>query len=69
MNDNPYPITNEAGKLFCMAQRTPDGDGVVLKGKNCDISLAELQKRVMNPKKYAPRNKRPSNRKCASPLR
>lgn len=66
MNDNPYPITNEAGKLFCMAQPTPDGDGVILKGKNCDISLSELTKRVMNPRKYAPRNKRPSNRKCAN---
>ena len=37
-------------RLEEMAQPTPDGDGVILKGKNCDISLAELQKRVLNPK-------------------
>ena len=69
MNDTPYPITNEAGQLFCMAQKMPDGAGVILKGKNCDIPLAELQMRATMPQVYNPRNKRASNRKSVRPQR
>jgi len=65
MNEAPFPITNEAGQLFCMAQRSPDGSGVILKGKNCDIPLIDLQMRAQNPGKFAPRSKRNSNRKSA----
>lgn len=67
MNETPYPITNEAGQLFCMAQKSPDGIGVILKGKNCEIPLSELQVRATMPQAYCPRNKRNATRKSARP--
>ena len=63
MNEMPYPITNEAGELFCMAQRSPNGGGVILKGKNCEIPLTDLQMRALRPQDYCPRNKRSTKRR------
>lgn len=53
-----YPITNDSGKLFCMAEKSEDGKNVILRSKNCEISLSDLQLRAMMPQKYSPRNKR-----------
>lgn len=60
----PYPITNSAGKLFCMAESVSDGSDIILRGKNCEISLNELKNHIMTWLSRGSRNKKSDSGKA-----
>ena len=50
MQNKPYPVFNNEGRLFCKASRTDDGSDILLIGKNCSIPLKELQEKAAGSK-------------------
>ena len=60
MPNQSFPIKNAAGKLFCMAVKAPDGRNIILQGKNCEISLFDLQTQATRRNKPVRRNTQPN---------
>ena len=58
MENKPYPVFNDEGRLFCKASRTVDGKDILLIGKNCSISLKELQEKAEGQKLRKQRGRR-----------
>lgn len=62
MKETVYPILDENGTLFCMAQRTADGKDIRLIGKNGAMTLHQLEMKAIMPEACMPRSKRKNHR-------
>ena len=58
MQNKPYPVFNNEGRLFCKASRTDDGSDILLIGKNCSIPLKDLTEKAEGKKLRDKRSRR-----------